>query len=67
MSKNILTKLVELYAPETVREELSKINVAADAERRARNERAMRENDLLKTIDKALKQKAIEVPVCCLA
>ncbi len=47
MSTNILKKLVEQFAPETVKEQLAKVEDAERAEREARLAKIERETDLL--------------------
>ena len=62
MSTNILKKLVEQFAPETVRKEIAEIDKVAAVEREARNERAARERGLLTRLER-LAGKAGSEPV----
>ena len=50
MSINLLKTVVERFAPETVKEELNKLDAIARREREARYERAYRTRELLKSL-----------------
>jgi hypothetical protein len=50
MSTNILKKLVEQFAPETVKTQMKRIEEAASAERQARFERLAYEKALLDSL-----------------
>ena len=50
MSTNILKKLVEQFAPETVKTQLKRIDEAASMEREARSERLAYERALLESL-----------------
>jgi hypothetical protein len=51
MSTNILKKLVEQFAPETVRKQIRQIDEAAAVEREARFKRLCHEKHLLERLD----------------
>ena len=50
MSTNILKKLVEQFAPETVKTQMKRIDEAASVERQARFERTAYEKALLESL-----------------
>ena len=52
MSTNILKKLVEQFAPETVRKEIDKIDAVAAMEREARYQRQSLEKSLLDSLER---------------
>ena len=68
MSTNILKKLVEQFAPETVKNEIARCESAHAVEREARTERLCIEASLLESIERANARKAkCPEPISCLS